>query len=353
MSGFRPGLGRGPILALLAVLAGCVRAAPDYEPPPAADLDGRWSAYLATLGDTALQEDCVPVRRDPPPGATVRGAVLMLHGFNACPQQYEELAGLLAAEGFVALAPLLPGHGRMNPAVDRDDTRDLSTPGTWEADYGLFVRRMNAVMAAAQGERVIVGLSVGSATAIYALLDDRELYDRGLLFVPYLGMPGGAAATAVAGVVGRIPVLRETSVGSLGWRGICVPKRKAGRAGYCDYRFKHVVAINRLGAAARSGAAEAPLKLPLQIVPVNNDAAVSERRLREFISLGAVGDTSRVCVYPEAVPHSMLSRADHPGEDLFWLDAVFAATVDFVVNGRSFPLATDEPPLELGPQCRI
>jgi alpha-beta hydrolase superfamily lysophospholipase len=353
MSGFCLWPGRAPGLVLLVALAGCVRPAPDYSPPPATDLDGRWTAYLTTLDGIPLQEACRPVRRAPPADTPVRGAVLMLHGFNACPQQYEELAGLLADEGFVALAPLLPGHGRLNPAVNRDDTRDLSTPRTWEADYGAFVRRMNDMMAAAEGERVIVGLSVGSATAIYALLQDRELYDRGLLFVPYLGMPGGAAATAVAGVVGRIPVLRETSVGALGWRGICVPKRKAGRAGYCDYRFKHVIAINRLGAAARGGAAAEPLTLPLQIVPLSNDAAVSERRLREFIAAGAGGDTSRVCVYPEGVPHSMLSRADHPGEDMYWLDAVFAATVDFVVNRQYFPLAEGAPRLDLGPECRI
>jgi alpha-beta hydrolase superfamily lysophospholipase len=39
------------------------------------------------------------------------GVVVLFHGFSACPQQYDVLGPLIAAEGFDVLLPLTPGHG--------------------------------------------------------------------------------------------------------------------------------------------------------------------------------------------------------------------------------------------------
>ncbi|MGD8977647.1 MAG: alpha/beta hydrolase, partial [Gammaproteobacteria bacterium] len=294
----------------LCILTGCEQAVPDLPPaaglPPAgANLEQHWGAYLDTLAGVPLQDGCEPFYRTPPPEIRRRGTVLMLHGFISCPQQYDELAELAAANGFVALVPLLPGHGRINPAFDRDDTRDLSTPDRWQADFYPFVARMNRIMAAADGDRVLVALSLGSATGILAMLEDRTLYDRALLFVPFLGMPGGPLASAFAGTLGLTPLLRETSVGALGWRRICLPKREQGRAGYCDYSFKHLVAINRLANQVHARSTEPPpLDLPLQVAAVDGDASVSAARIRTFFDAVEPTGSAGICVFPDDVKHS-------------------------------------------------
>lgn len=54
-------------------------------------------------------------------------------------QQFVGLAPLLAAAGFDAIMPRLPGHGRPRRPDGREDLTGLRTAADWEPAYDGFV----------------------------------------------------------------------------------------------------------------------------------------------------------------------------------------------------------------------
>jgi carboxylesterase len=99
--------------------------------------------------------ETAPFRLDPPAARTPRAAVLLLHGFTGSPWEVRPLAEALAARGYHAYAPRLPGHGTSPEALL------YVTHVDWE-------REAEAALATLAGfERVFVaGLSMGALLAL-------------------------------------------------------------------------------------------------------------------------------------------------------------------------------------------
>ena len=73
--------------------------------------DDGWHSYTDEINQVTRQTDCAPRMLKGSPEVSRRGAVLMLHGFGGCPQQFFDLAQHIASQGFDVLLPLLPGQG--------------------------------------------------------------------------------------------------------------------------------------------------------------------------------------------------------------------------------------------------
>ncbi len=326
----------------MTLLGGCALRQPVFEPPaqgasPAAVFDSRWAQYVASTRPDELQPDCRPRRVDPPTGVPYRGTVALLHGFSACPQQFFELAELLAAEGYRALLPLLPGHGRQFGNADGDDASGLPVTGDWQRRYEELAEYLNGTMAYAAGKRVIGGLSVGGAASLFVSLQDRGLYDRQLVMAPYFATAAGAPVDALVAGSGRTPAVRATPVKMSGASSPCLSKRAEGRAGMCNYSIKHAAALDSLGRYNARALRAEPLAMPLQVIGVEGDQVISNPRLSEFLDWQSVTGETSACFYPEGVPHAMISPYDNPGMDMYWLDALRADLVAFVAAGRAFP----------------
>ncbi len=345
---------------LAAFIAACAPVVPPRHEPPDARQDresvfySRWQAYQDWTTQFELQPDCVPRLVEPAAGVRYRGTVVMLHGFSACPQQFFEIADLLAVQGFRSVLPLLPGHGRVAPAADRDDTRDLPVGATWKEEYTAFGDQINGLMEYADGDRVLVGLSAGASAALYLDMTARSLYDRVLVIAPFLATAGGSTANAVAATTARTPLLRSASVKPFGLKTPCLEKRIQGRAGFCNYQLKHVGALTAMGGYLYSGLRQQPLTVQLQIVGTERDAVVSNARIRELIEVQRTTGRTTACFFPAGVPHAMVSVVDNPGIDMYWLDAVQSGIVEFVTTGTPFP--TNGRPSSVDPaveQCRV
>jgi len=311
-------------------------------------LETGWQAYVDWESELPFQDGCAPFLRAVDDGIEYRGTVVFLHGFSACPQQYYELADLLAAAGYRSLVPLLPGHGRPYPALDRDDSGALPGPASWRRAYEAFADRINRVMADADGERVIAGLSGGGAAALYLNDRARDLYDRNLVMAPFLSIAGGRRVNGATVVVGAVPALNQLSATPFGSADSCIAKRREGKASYCKWQIRHVAGMRALGTDVRRRLAARPLPVRMQIVGVSNDNSVSNARIAELIATQRESRNTSACFYPEGVPHSMFSRFDHPGEDMYWLAEFHAAALAFLIHGAAFPTAAGD-----DGQCRI
>ena len=129
-----------------------------------------WQSYvadtIAASPNASLQPACVP-RHYAPTANSSRGVVVLFHGFSACPQQYDVLGPLIAAEGFDVLLPLTPGHGNaLNMSRVHgvcitgcdggiDDVSGLPTDPT---GYEHFVDRINGIAALSSGLRAVGGI---------------------------------------------------------------------------------------------------------------------------------------------------------------------------------------------------
>ena len=346
---------------LLIVLAGACSSTstPRYEPPDepvdrSSVFRSRWQAYRDRATQAELQPDCVPRIIEPASGARYRGTVVMLHGFSACPQQFFEIADLLAVQGYRSVLPLLPGHGRIAPASDRDDTRDLPVGATWKQRYTDFAAQINGLMEYADGDRVIAGLSAGASAALYLDMQARDLYDRVLVIAPFLATGGGAMANATAATTARVPLVRSASVKPFGLKAPCLEKRARGRAGFCNYQLKHVGALTAMGGDLYTGLIREPLDVRLQLVGTESDTVVSNARIRDLLQAQSGTGKTTACFFPAGVPHAMVSVVDNPDADMYWLDAVESGVVGFVTAGTPFP--TNGRPSSVDPaieQCRV
>lgn len=341
----------------VALLAGCALRPPVFEPPPAgasrdAVFDARWSQYLASTRPEELQPDCRPRRIDPPPGVSYRGTIALLHGFSACPQQFFELAGLLAAQGYRVLLPLLPGHGRQFAAADGDDASGLPVTRDWQRRYEELAEYLNGTLTYAAGERVIGGLSVGGAASLFVSLQDRALYDRQIVMAPYFATAAGAPIDALVAGSGRTPAVRSVPVKMSGASSPCLSKRAEGRAGMCNYEIKHAAALDSLGRYNANALRAEPLAMPLQVVGVEGDSVISNPRLSEFLGWQSVTGKTSACFYPEGVPHAMISPYDNPGVDMYWLEALRTDIVSFVTTGRAFRTTGTPSQVAPWPLCR-
>lgn len=329
----------------LVALSSCAQTARIIDEPVPAEVGAdreaifyqRWEAYVGWESELPFQDSCAPLLQEPAAGVALRGTVVLLHGFSACPQQYFDLAALLADEGYRTIVPLLPGHGRPYPEVSKDDSGGLPGPNTWRQAYDAFARQINGVMEYAEGERVIGGLSGGGAAALYLNDQARDLYDRNLVMAPFLGIVGGGVINGGVTILGAIPYVNLLSATPGNSADFCLEKRRQGKAAYCKWQIRHLAGMKLVGSDIAKKLATEPLAVRMQIIGVEGDNSINNDRVLDLIAEHEETGAMSACFYPRGVPHSMFSRYDHPGEDMYWLDDFNAAAIAFITSGKPFP----------------
>ena len=124
-------------------------------------------------------------------------ALVLLHGFTNCPQQFDVIGRLFHAQGWNVLIPRYPRHGykdRLNNSISE-----------LRAEHLLAVANRSADAAHGLGDHVTVaGLSLGGSLAGH-LAQNHEHVDRAVLIAPMFGLkrvPGGLSR-----VLGRLAYL--------------------------------------------------------------------------------------------------------------------------------------------------
>lgn len=290
-----------------------------------------WQAYVRreTSGRT-IQADCQPRILPAASHVPYRGAVMYLHGFTACPQQFFDLGQQLSAQGYTVLLPLMPGQGRMPPDGPQgvgDSYAELPKSTEMQRYYD-FIAEMNVIMAEAPGEHIITGLSGGASLATFAAIEGQGIWDRVLLWAPYyqnnfLPEIGSILLNAFAPeyVFDRGDDCRAKR------------QREGGRAGICRVKVTAIRAMVDIGLMAAQRAHE--IKVPVQVVGVEDDD-VARNRLIQKTALRL--SKSSLCFYPKGVPHALVNpRSDWPDLDPYWIPAMQEDTRAFVQKARFFP----------------
>jgi pimeloyl-ACP methyl ester carboxylesterase len=316
------------------------------DPPEVrADRDAfaaEWQKYADEINERPRQKGCRPRIVHVPTSVARRGAVVMFHGFGGCPQQLFELSKRVSSQGFDVLLPLSPGHG----LKQKDGKDDLSRLPAADGDsrYAGLAQRMNQIMSYSPGARVVVGFSLGGAISLNANLQSMKLYDRQLLISPMLAIRGGAFVEGLAGFLGRVPGIQNIVVKPAGRRDECRDWQTAGRAGFCDYQIKHVVALLSLESLNQALYEQQTLKTPVQIVAAGDENYVSNDKITSFTDQQRANGPISLCFMPDDVPHEMLSVYENTGRDMYWLEGLLSNAVRFIADGRVFPNDSDFSP---------
>lgn len=147
------------------------------------------------------------------PTGTPKGAVVLLHGLTDSPYSLRHVARRYVADGFVAVAIRLPGHGTVPAGLVEVEWEQ------WMAATHLAVREARR-LAPAPAPLHLIGFSNGGALAMkYALdvLDDPALArpERIVLFAPMIGITSMARFAGVFGWPAFFPAFDKAA-----WLGI-------------------------------------------------------------------------------------------------------------------------------------
>lgn len=339
------------VLALLA-LAACSSAGEDASADDSAltgesqglgaEAASKWNAYVTRVtGEHALQPGCQPTRISPPDGTAYRGVVVIFHGYTGCPQQFFDTGKDMAAKGFEVLLPVLPGQG--HPASIKngktiDDVESMPGSNAWNR-YRDLGKEMNAIAAAAPGEHVVAGLSVGGALATSAMLDAPNLYDRAMFMTAFYDAAGTFTRLLV-------PVADAVAPGyRTGWGDACEKERAEGRAGICQFYLDHLEAARRFGRDTLARTRGAQVRTKIQFAGVEADPAAYDAYEQES-NANLRGST--LCFFEKGTNHSFLSPFDGPHDDKFWLHAARRQVLAYITDGAAFTTVGDS--IERGAQ---
>ena len=162
-------------------------------------------------------------------GRRTRVAVVLLHGYTNCPQQWDRIASAYAASGVSVVVPRLPGHGyadRLTRALGDLTPEALAAVADQAVD-----------IAAGLGEEVhVVGSSAGGALATW-LATRRDEVDQLTLISPLgraaagAGVPGRAADPRRTPGAGRLRLVGQRAARAAGDPAVRVPRVLHPRAG--------------------------------------------------------------------------------------------------------------------------
>ena len=132
-------------------------------------------------------------------GQRVERALVLLHGFTNCPQQFDTLGRRFFDRGWNVVIPRYPRHGytdRLNTSIAELRAEHLKAVANRAAEVG-----------AGLGERLTVaGLSLGGILT-GLLAQNREGIERAVLIAPMLGLKPipGPMLTAMSAAARRLP----------------------------------------------------------------------------------------------------------------------------------------------------
>jgi esterase/lipase len=271
-----------------------------------------------------LQEGCEPFYKTA--RGMVKGNVMLFHGYSACPQQYAELAAILAEHGYNVFVPLLPGHGRV-PGKTGEMVSDQSAgmPDEKSAEiYKDFADNISEILKDEPGTKIVGGLSLGGVMAARAMIAHPDIYDRGFILAPFFYAAGNYGF--LIPTVGKLFPERRIS-----WGEDCENQRRLGRAGYCNFNITNISAIQSFGLETLKETKK--IKKTVQVSGVEKDPSASNEAIAESKKKMT---NSRGCFFAEGASHSMLSRFDNAGKDMFWLNPLLEQITRFVETGRRF-----------------
>lgn len=324
------------------------------------DLDARryevWNLMRAEhLKD--IQPQCEPQRYLPPKGVSRRGLAILLHGYSACPDQYDVLGPKLAASGYEVLVPLFPGHGAkpLSMKPRKDDVEHVPRVG---AGWGPFVSRVNELGSLFDGERVLVGLSHGSSLALRAIQKQPNLWGKAFLMAPKLTNETSFLKFMLSSPLHVLSINQLSESESMrtnpadyadqkllsmrsGWRACSEVDvhPPANRGGFCNFENRHALAMFDFGetviksseAMAKQGV---PISTQVQFVLSEQDKGVCNNATQRVLTaLVASGALAQGCIMPEVVPHSMISTHDSP-YDKPWTRPLFESAVEFFTQSN-------------------
>ena len=285
-----------------------------------------------------IQAGCEPLKIAASESAAVkRGLVILLHGFSACPQQYNELAPQLAKAGFDVLAPLFPGHGaipeQISPRVD-DVTLVPKTPTLWHS----FARDLNKLAKTYNGEKSIVALSQGSNVALSAFTKEPNLYKRIVAISPKLRAEGSFLTGLFNNNISILNIDEFVLNQRTGWDD-CITDSQGNdpRAGFCNFEIKNGFALLDFGSEVVKASKEMEEETNTQIQMIlshGDDGAANNAALEVYNNLKSNKVNIEHCTMPRPVPHSMFSPYDKPKVKP-WLGFLFGSVETFLTDGQT------------------
>ena len=300
-----------------------------------------------------IQTDCKPHFFAADKNVKRKGAIVALHGFTACPQQYNEVAqNHWNKEGYDVYTLLLPGHGE----VWTDEiglAANIPGPKNWKENYGAIRNTAIDILKETTGEKVIAGLSVGGAVALWALMDNTILIDKALIISPYLGISTVQENKNLKDLFTQVfksqliwfgTTFNGEKIESWG-EGCIIDESGNGRAGSCSFKRTAIAGIELLGdhvlrltKKKMKSLKMSKSKLPvIQYIGVDKDPVANNSKNNKLLrNLYQSGFQLSACLYPAPANHSLISRYDTPHEDKFWLDSFLFNSSQFL-NGRPFP----------------
>jgi len=225
------------------------------------------------------------------------------------------------------IAPTCGGYAEVKPNLPKDTAAYLEAADT-----------VNAIVALASGERVLVGLSGGGALALAAGQavfpgGTTALYDRQLLIAPYIGLQTFESILSPALSLGLGSI-------SIHYGAACAGERRhLGKAGYCNIQLAHIHAMRQVAIDALNALATPP-GTTVQIVGVTADPVVmNTRSLDVYNALTAEGTAASYCLYGGDLDgfHSPLSIWNYQDADMHWIGDVTCQLVAFMAQGKLVP----------------
>jgi len=321
-----------------------------------------------------IQPQCEPMRYHPPRGVPSRGVALLLHGYSACPDQYDVLGPRLASLGFEVLVPLLTGHGAkpLSLSPRKDDVEQVPRVG---AGWGPMVTRINELGRLFGGEHVLVGLSHGSNLALRAIQLAPSLWDKAFLMAPKLTneaaflkfllfspihvlsidqVSDSERSKTIPNDYGEQKILSMRS----GWNKCSEldVNPPGNRGGFCNFENRNAMAMFDFGGfvvddAPKMAARGQVVKTQVQFVLSHSDDGVcNNTTLKVMTGLRSAGSEVSACTMPAEVPHSMISKHDSPYHKP-WLSPLFDSLGLFLTSARnvvgSSPSSSSGAPCEL------
>ena len=251
-------------------------------------------------------------------GQRTEKAVVLLHGYTNCPQQFSALARAYADAGYNVVVPRLPGHGeadRLTTALSDIDPAAVTETGDLAVD-----------IAAGLGEKVtVVGLSGGGTLAGW-LASERDEVTEAVLIAP-LVVPKVVPEVAVAPLARAARVIPDVF---LWWDSDLQEALNDPPYAYPRYSLRSLGAFLAIGRDTQTSEPARQTPLERLVVVVNeNDSAVSnagvydvERQLEQLLPLDVEG-VDRIDYVFDADDGYKHDLIDPEGENAENLDEIY------------------------------
>jgi len=230
-------------------------------------------------------------------GKRTERALVLLHGFTNCPQQFDVIGRLFHAQGWNVVIPRYPRHGyrdRLNTSISE-----------LRSDHLLALANQSARAAYGLGEHVTVaGISLGGSLAGH-LAQNHEHVDRAVLIAPMFGLkliPG-----ALNPLLGRLAYLLPNFYL---WWDSHLKERLPPPYGYPRFSTHAYASLFKIaGEVARAARSAAPKAKKIAVVTNANEAGLENRftyRLAEsWRSHGAEVETHEFPM-SHRLPHDLI-----------------------------------------------